>query len=172
VSEWPRRTRTTLDYRNQGDEVSVVDSVAGSEGSKSLDARKLCRDVILAKHEFAMIEREAELDTQRRQITLTECDERAGLSERSPSTSRASSMRSGGKSTIHDKQRSPHQDSPDRDKFLRTDFAEVIEGDEGRSVPVNDVSIEQQYFSPKGASLGGSPVFLSPAQHELAIDRL
>jgi hypothetical protein len=45
--------------------MSVVESVAGSEGSESLDTLKLGRDVMLARHELARIESQAQKDAQR-----------------------------------------------------------------------------------------------------------
>jgi hypothetical protein len=52
VFEWPQRTHTARDYCNRGDEMSVVDSVAESEGSRSLGAIKWDREVIVAKQEL------------------------------------------------------------------------------------------------------------------------
>jgi hypothetical protein len=138
--------------------MSVVDSATESEGSKSLDTIKLDRDVIVAKHELARIEEMCKCEEQKRQIVLKEYDAKTGLSKRSPNTSRASSMRSGGRSTVHDNQRSPLRASPDTDNDRKIDFEEVIKGEEGEIVTAHDVSIDSgQSHSPRGNSSGGSP---------------
>jgi hypothetical protein len=115
VSEWPQQTHTARDYRNQGDEMSVADSVANREGSKSLDAIKRDRDVIVVKQELERMEEMIVCDELKRQLVLKEHDAKTGHSRRSPNTSRASSMHSGGKLIVHDNQRSPLRAFPGRE---------------------------------------------------------
>jgi hypothetical protein len=171
VSEWPRHTPTTRDYHNQEDAMSVINSVANSEGSRSLDAIMRDRGVIVAEQEIERMKDMIACGDQIRKLALKEYDATTGVSKRSPNTSRASPMRSGDKSSAYDKQCSSQQDSPERDTVLRPDLADIVEDDEERIFPANDASNEQIYFSPRGTSLGGSPMFLSPPQHELAINK-
>jgi hypothetical protein len=81
-------------------------------------------------------------------------------------------MRSGDKSSAHDKQCSSRRDFSERDIILRPDLADIVEDDEERIFPANDASNELMYFSPRGTSSGGSPMFLSPHRRELAINKL
>jgi hypothetical protein len=109
---------------------------------------------------------------QKRQTALKEYDAKTGLSKRSPNTTRGSSMRSGDRSSVHEKQSSPQRNFSDRDVIPRPDLADIVEDDEERIYPDNDASSEQIYFSPRGASSGGSPMFGSPHRNELAINLL
>jgi hypothetical protein len=72
VSEWPRRTPTTRDYRNQEDEVSVIKSVVDSEGSRSLDAIGRDRDVIVAEQEIERMKEMIACGDQIRKLALKE----------------------------------------------------------------------------------------------------
>jgi hypothetical protein len=97
---------------------------------------------------------------QKRQIVLKEYDAKTGLSKMSPNTSRTSSMRSGGETALHDKQSSPHRESPNRDNMPRPDLAEVAE----ELFPPTTCQSNRYISLPKVTVR--APVFLSPQQHE------
>jgi hypothetical protein len=88
-SDWRRRPQTrTRDQYDRDDGASIVVSSTGSGGSRSLDARKKGRDVVLARLEFQGADRE----TRRMELELAELDAYAGLARRSRNSSQASSL--------------------------------------------------------------------------------
>jgi hypothetical protein len=102
-SEWLRRPRTRpQDRKGRDNGVSVAASSAGSGGSRSLDAHKRDRDVIVARLEF----QRAREKTRRAELQLADLDAEAGLSRRSRNSSQASSLHSGGRSILSGARRS------------------------------------------------------------------